>query len=78
MLSFLTDDEDCEDESEKEEVIDLHDNIDDEDSNMAPDDVAYDSEENEIEFVDDNSGKKKSIIIWLILLAIWVLQVAPT
>lgn len=55
MLTFFdTDDEDSEDESEEEEVIDLHDNVEDD---IAPDDVAYDSEENEIELADDDDGE---------------------
>ncbi|XP_018573516.1 claspin-like [Anoplophora glabripennis] len=53
---MFSDDEDSEDEND-EEVIDLQDEIDDdEDSNIAPDNVAYDSEENEIGVLDDDYG----------------------
>lgn len=55
IFIIIADDEDSEDEN-NEEVIDLHDNIDDdEDSNIVADNIAYDSEENEIELVDDDS-----------------------
>ncbi|CAG9837231.1 unnamed protein product [Diabrotica balteata] len=54
-LTF-SDDESSEDEKEEEEEIDLHDDIE-EDDDDAPADINYDSEENEVEYTEENGSK---------------------
>ncbi|XP_072390290.1 uncharacterized protein Claspin [Diabrotica undecimpunctata] len=54
-LTF-SDDESSEDEKEEEEEIDLHDDIE-EDDDDAPAHINYDSEENEVEYTEENGSK---------------------
>ncbi|KAJ8925628.1 hypothetical protein NQ315_009472 [Exocentrus adspersus] len=51
-LQFSDDDDSEADDNNEEEVIDLHDNVEDDASDVDVNDVAYDSEENEIELTD--------------------------
>ncbi|XP_028135625.2 claspin isoform X2 [Diabrotica virgifera virgifera] len=54
-LTF-SDDESSEDEKEEEEEIDLHDDIEEDDDDAVAD-INYDSEENEVEYTEENGSK---------------------
>lgn len=58
FILFFVDDESSEDEMENNDEIDLHDEDDSEEGHeVAADNIGYDSEENEVEYLEEDKSK---------------------